>query len=197
MTPLDLPLSSNHLNNLNENVGPSAPSNLLSVFEYTSAYGRFMNRPNGFNLSNSNCTPSEALRKQMLILINKVRAQPRACGVMEFGEAPPVQWNVVLEEAARLHSHKMATQNFFAHRGPDSTHVGNRVQEVGYNWRFVGENIYAGIETVTEAVYGWLESEGHCKTIMNPDYTELGAACVSNRSSQYELYWTQVFASPM
>ena len=160
-----------------------------------------MNRPNmdrpSANLSNSSCTPSKAIRKQMLNLINNVRAKPRSCGLMHFEGAPPVRWNAALEQAAWLHSHKMATQNFFAHRGPDSSHVGIRVQEAGYDWRYVGENIYAGIETVTEAVYGWLRSEGHCKTIMNPDYTELGAACVSNRSSQYELYWTQVFASPM
>ncbi len=143
------------------------------------------------------CASSELLRKQMVYLINKARSQPRLCGVMEFTDAPPVRWNYTLERAARLHAHNMATENFFAHRGPDSTHVGMRVQEFGYNWRYVGENIYAGIETVSEAVYGWLDSEGHCKTIMNPDYTELGAACVTNRMSQYESYWTQVFASPM
>ncbi len=143
------------------------------------------------------CTSSELLRKQMVYLINKARSQPRQCGVMAFEGAPPVQWNYTLERAARLHAHNMATENFFAHRGPDSTHVGIRVQEFGYNWRYVGENIYAGIETVSEAVYGWLDSEGHCKTIMNPDYTELGAACVANQASQYESYWAQVFASPM
>ena len=143
------------------------------------------------------CASTELLRKQMIDLINLARAQPRTCGPMQFEGAPPVRWNYTLEKAAKLHSHKMATQNFFAHRGPDSTHVGIRVQLMGYNWRFVGENIYAGIESVTEAVYGWLESDGHCKTIMNPDYTELGAACERNRASQYESYWTQVFASPM
>ncbi len=133
----------------------------------------------------------------MIDLINKVRSQPRTCGAMQYDGAPPLRWNYSLEKAARLHSHKMASQNFFAHRGPDSTHVGNRVQSVGYNWRYVGENIYAGIKTVPDAVFGWLESEGHCKTIMNPDYLELGAACVSSRASQYESYWTQVFAAPM
>lgn len=143
------------------------------------------------------CASTELMRKQMVDLINHARSQSRVCGLMQFDDAPPVRWNYSLEKAARMHSQRMATQNFFAHRGPDSTHVGIRVQEVGYNWQFVGENIYAGIETVTEAVYGWLDSEGHCKTIMNPDYTELGAACVTNRSSQYESYWTQVFASPM
>ncbi len=148
-------------------------------------------------LNGATCASTALLRKQMVDLINHARSKPRVCGMMHFEVAPPVRWNYSLEKAAKLHSHKMATQNFFAHRGPDSTHVGIRVQKVGYNWRFVGENIYAGIETVTEAVYGWLESEGHCKTIKNPDYTELGAACVSNTASQYESYWTQVFTSPM
>ncbi len=148
------------------------------------------------SISKGNCASEDLLRRQMVIMINRARAQPRSCGPMFFEKAPPVQWNETLEKAAWLHSHKMATENFFAHRGPDSTHVGIRVQSFGYDWQFVGENIYAGIETVSEAVYGWLESEGHCKTIMNPDYTELGAACVANRTSQYESYWTQVFASP-
>lgn len=148
-------------------------------------------------VSSTSCTADIQIRRQMIELINEVRAKPRRCGPMAFKPAPPVEWNFSLERAARMHSYEMATQNFFAHRWPDSTHVGIRVQEAGYNWRYVGENIYAGINTVSDAVYGWLESEGHCKTIMNPDYTELGAACASNRNSQYESYWTQVFASPM
>ena len=139
----------------------------------------------------------EHLRQQMIDLINEVRSESRACGEMQFSPAPPLEWNPVLEEAARYHSSQMATQNFFSHRGPDSSHVGIRVQMMGYNWQYVGENIYAGIDTVTEAVYGWLDSTGHCKTIMNPDYTEIGAACVYSNASQYENYWTQVFAAPM
>ena len=142
------------------------------------------------------CASDEKLRRRMIDLINTVRAQTRSCGPISYDGAPPVRWNDTLARAAHLHSFKMASENFFDHRWPDSTHVGIRVQDMGYNWRFVGENIYAGIETVSEAVYGWLDSEGHCKTIMNPDYTEIGAACVENRASQYVQYWTQVFASP-
>jgi uncharacterized protein YkwD len=143
------------------------------------------------------CASSELLREQMIDLVNRVRSEPRACGEMIFSGAPPLIWSVDLERAARHHSVQMATFNFFDHRGPDSTHVGNRVDAVGYHWRIVGENLFAGVEVASEVVYGWLDSPGHCKNLMNPDFTELGVACVRNTSSQYETYWTQVFAAPM
>ena len=143
------------------------------------------------------CDSKDLIRRQMVDLINEARALPRTCGDLQYTSAPPLIWSIDLEKAARTHSREMATRNFFAHRGPDSTHVGHRVQAVGYNWRVVGENIFAGIETAKEAVYGWLESPAHCKNIMNPDFTEIGAACERTTTSQYESYWTQVFASPM
>lgn len=143
------------------------------------------------------CESRELLREQMVELINRARAESRVCGELPFSSAPPLIWNETLEGAALSHSVNMARKNFFAHRGPGGTHVGNRVDSLGYNWRVVGENIYGGIDTVVEAVEGWLESPGHCKNIMNPDFTEVGAACVQNTRSHYESYWTQVFASPM
>ena len=143
------------------------------------------------------CQSADALRLQMIDLINEARSSTRTCGDLRYVSAAPLEWNTELEQAARNHSQQMATHNFFAHRGPDNTHVGNRVQALGYNWRVVGENIFAGIDSVEEAVYGWLESPSHCKNIMNPDFTEIGAACVRNATSQYESYWTQVFATPM
>lgn len=143
------------------------------------------------------CGSEASLRTQMIDLINQARSRSRQCGDLRFSSAPPLIWSIELERAAETHSRHMASHNFFAHRGPDSTHVGHRVQAVGYNWRVVGENIFAGIESAREAVYGWLESPPHCKNIMNPDFEEIGAACVNSSSSQYESYWTQVFAAPM
>jgi uncharacterized protein YkwD len=46
-------------------------------------------------------------------------------------------------------------------------------------------------------VAGWLSSPGHCANLMNPRYTEMGAAYGLNsaRKSTYP-YWTQVFGAP-
>ena len=90
----------------------------------------------------------------------------------------------------------MATNNFFSHTGSDGLSVSNRVDATGYEWSTVGENIAAGQSTVTQVVQGWLNSEGHCRNIMNANFTELGAERVDSTSADFSTYWTQVFAAP-
>ncbi|WP_350340809.1 CAP domain-containing protein, partial [Escherichia coli] len=46
----------------------------------------------------------------------------------------------------------------------------------GYLYQQIGENIAAGRDTARKVVDGWLDSPGHCATLMNPDFRELGAA---------------------
>ena len=45
---------------------------------------------------------------------------------------------------------------------------------------------------------GWLDSPGHCANIMNPAFTEMGAAYRgrSARDENRTAYWTQEFARP-
>jgi uncharacterized protein YkwD len=38
-----------------------------------------------------------------------------------------------------------------------------------------GENIAAGNPTVTSVIHGWLVSTAHCRNLMNPAFTEIGA----------------------
>lgn len=83
-----------------------------------------------------------------------------------------------------------------SHTGSDGSTVSKRVEKLGYTWHSVGENISAGRETSEQVVLGWLESPGHCANIMNPTFTEIGAACSRNKSTTYGTYWTLVLASP-
>lgn len=47
-----------------------------------------------------------------------------------------------------------------------------------------------------KVVDGWLASPGHCATLMNPDFTELGAAYAVDPKSDAGIYWTGLFGSP-
>ena len=40
-------------------------------------------------------------------------------------------------------------------------------------------------------------SPGHCRNLMNANYTEVGAACVSNANADYLNYWTNVLGDPL
>ncbi|MCP5203109.1 MAG: thrombospondin type 3 repeat-containing protein [Pseudomonadales bacterium] len=146
---------------------------------------------------NGSCSLS-AEEQSMLNAVNTVRAQARMCGSTSYAAASPLAWNCALETAATGHSADMANNNFFSHTGSDGQSVGYRATQAGYSWSAVGENIAAGIplSSVSAVIQAWLDSPGHCANMMRSTYTEFGAAKISNSSSTYNVYWTQVFGRP-
>lgn len=134
--------------------------------------------------------------KQVLGLVNAARAQPRACGSEQYGAAPPLEWNAKLAAAAVAHSRDMAKRNYFAHRGRDGSLVADRAVRAGYDWKRIGENIAAGQGSAEQAVASWLASPTHCANLMQPDYTQMGAAYVTDPASDTGIYWTQVLGKP-
>jgi uncharacterized protein YkwD len=135
--------------------------------------------------------------KTILAAVNAARARPRACGERQFAAAPPVAWNDTLGQAALGHSRDMAERRYFDHHEADGSDAGQRAQRLGYRWSRIGENIASGLGSPEEAVAGWIASPGHCANLMNPNYTQMGAAYAVNRASENQtLYWTQVFATP-
>lgn len=129
--------------------------------------------------------------------VNLARASRRKCGEQAFEPAPPLQWNPLLGAAAFAHSSDMADKRYFNHRSQNGDTVSNRTQRVGYNWQRIGENIAFGSYTPKETVNGWLASPGHCVNIMDPTFTEMGAAyAVSPDQRVGKVYWTQVFGRP-
>jgi uncharacterized protein YkwD len=135
--------------------------------------------------------------KAILQAVNAARAVPRTCGDQQFGPAPPVVWNGSLGDAAFEHSREMAHYRYFSHQGKNGDQVGDRARRAGHNWRRIGENIASGVSSPEQAVSGWLASPGHCANIMNPGFTEMGAAyAINGARATGTVYWTQVFGTP-
>lgn len=139
----------------------------------------------------------DAAAAVVLAAVNAARAVPRRCGDRHFDAAPPLAWNAALAQAALAHSEDMAGQRFFSHQGKDGRAVAQRATQALYRWRLVGENIAAGMDSAEEAVAGWLDSPGHCANIMNPNFTEMGAAfAIAHGDKPGRVYWTQVLGAP-
>lgn len=134
--------------------------------------------------------------REVLRLVNEARSAPRTCGAQRYQPAAPVQWQSDLASAALVHSGDMAQGNYFAHAGRDGSTVGERAARVGYAWQGIGENIATGQSSPAQVVSGWLASPGHCVNIMQPGFTEMGAAYAVNLKSDTMIYWTQVFGTP-
>lgn len=136
-----------------------------------------------------------AFEWEVLELTNQARAVGHNCDTRgSFGPAPPLEMDEVVREAARGHALDMGEQDYFMHDGLDGRSAFDRMRDAGYRgsqpW---GENIATGQRTPRQVVDGWLDSDGHCANIMNPDYGVLGVGYAFVESSRFGHQWVQNF----
>jgi uncharacterized protein YkwD len=138
------------------------------------------------------------IRDKFLAAVNQARSVNQICGHTPYGPAPSVSWSGNLAMAAYLHSEDMVPNNSFSHTGSNGSSAGQRISRQGYPWRTYGENIAVGYPTVSSVIQGWLGSEGHCRNLMNPAFTEIGAgyAIAQSGGNPAARYWTFDLADP-
>ncbi len=128
-----------------------------------------------------------AAEERVLELVNEHRATGYNCDTEgNFGPAPALTMQLHLRCAARIHSQDMVDRGFFDHTNPDGEGPGGRIDRTEYPTRGYGENIYFGSPRAADAVQAWMESDGHCRNIMDPDFDIIGVG-------RDETHWTQVF----
>ncbi|WP_231491934.1 CAP domain-containing protein [Pedobacter sp. Leaf170] len=136
---------------------------------------------------NTIATVSTGLNNDLLLkLINDVRSKGCNCGTTAMPPVIVLNWNNLLASAALGHSKDMNTNNYFSHTSLDGRSAGNRITAAGYKWTTYGENIAAGQSNEQAVFDAWINSEGHCKNIMNANFRDMGVAKDGR-------YWTQEF----
>lgn len=135
------------------------------------------------------------LPRVLLEEVNEARSTPQSCGGQQVPATKPVAWHPALASAAGKHSADMARRDFFDHRSPDGARVDQRVRREGYRARAVGESLAGGDFDAESVVSGWLGSATHCRNLMNPAYSQVGAACVRQPGSSWGTYWTMVLGA--
>lgn len=125
--------------------------------------------------------------QRLLELHNLTRISGVRCGLFRKTSAGSLNWNKKLAKAAKSHARNMAKRNKLGHRVKGSTR--KRLKRIGYRWSTFGENIASGFTTPESALQGWLKSKQHCRNLMNPDFSEMGAA-------EHNDYWVVIFATP-
>jgi uncharacterized protein YkwD len=131
------------------------------------------------------------LRKVEKALFEAVNATRKEEGLS------PVTWYEPLAVVARTHSEGMADRHYFGHKDKRGTTVADRVTAHGLSYTKVGENLYRSRgmkDPVASAVQGWLDSRGHRKNMLNPEYTQAGIGAALDDEGR--LYFTQVFHTP-
>lgn len=138
--------------------------------------------------------------EEVLLLVNEVRAVGADCGAEgEFGPAEPLAMDAILRCSSRLHSLDMFERDYFDHTNPDGLDPFDRMEQAGFSGSYMGENIAYGQRTPEEVMQAWVDSDGHCSNIMNPNYTLLGVGYYPGADSWRDgnqHFWTQNFGAP-
>jgi uncharacterized protein YkwD len=129
------------------------------------------------------------VRREIVALVNAARTR---------NGLAPLRISTLLEESAQTYAREMAVGGFFSHVSPSGQTLKQRLEAVGYyhlredpgclcvHGIAVGENLARGQVTAAEVVADWLKSASHRKTILTPEYTDVGVGVEAG-------YWVQHF----
>jgi uncharacterized protein YkwD len=134
--------------------------------------------------------------QHLLDLINEARARERRCGRSRFQSVPPLTPSPALNKAANAHALDISQRGELSHEGFDGSQPADRATRAGYRWRAIAENVAAGQTTAEAVLETWLQSPGHCANLMDPRYSQSGAAVALNENDAKVVYWVQVYARP-
>src|SRR5678815_4102995 len=126
----------------------------------------------------------------VLYATNRARVDPAKEGWGSYAATPPLQWNLQLNQSARVHSADMRDTPCFQHDSCDGTDIWDRI--TGYytsSYQTIGENISAGVPDGITAVHNWIYEigaapgeTGHRENIFSKDFAFLGAGFAAGGS---------------
>lgn len=111
----------------------------------------------------------------------------------------PLAKNVKLNKSASLKTDDMFTNQYFEHTSPDGASAADLVKIYDYKFQIVGENLALGVfDTDKSLVQAWMNSPAHRANILNPKYTEMGAAVgIGDYKGQRQWLAVQHFGKPL
>lgn len=118
---------------------------------------------------------------RILQLVNAERAKTGA---------KPLGSNADCITLARMKSQDMVDKDYFSHQSPTYGSPFDMLKSNDVSYMYAGENI-AMNQNADAAFKAWMNSEGHKKNILNPNFTELGVG-IAPKGNGSNIY-TQLF----
>jgi uncharacterized YkwD family protein len=100
----------------------------------------------------------------------------------------PLKVDANLSKMAREKSRDMSSNGYFSHTSPTYGSPFDMMKQYGITYRAAGENIAMGQRLPEDVVTAWMNSDGHRKNILSPNFTHIGVGHIAQGN-----YWTQEF----
>jgi uncharacterized YkwD family protein len=131
----------------------------------------------------TNSSTLTASEQEMLKLLNASRVQNKLA---------PLIVDLELTNVARIKAQDMIDNNYFSHNSPKYGNPFDMMKSFGVNYLQAGENI-AGNQSVQNAQNALMNSPGHRKNILSPDFTHIGLGI--QKGGPYGNMFSQMFIS--
>lgn len=130
-----------------------------------------------------------AFQRAMIDALNRIRRAHRLRAVAAEPRLAAAALDQALDCAAR---------RGLDHRGRDGSGVDDRVVRHGYPYLVVAENLAANLKDAAATAAAWMDSAGHRRNMLNPEFTQAGAARVYalDASDPYRTYDALVLGTP-
>jgi len=130
--------------------------------------------------------PSKESIRKVISEVNELRASGCICGGKWMPPVDRVSWDPGLHLVSNKYARYMAKYDHFDHVSREGEDLGDRLDNAGYDWITIGENLAHGYDDFYQVLEAWKESPSHCKMLMHPDMNKMGL-------SKHRRYWAQSF----
>lgn len=133
------------------------------------------------DINSLNLSIDKNAEEEMFLKVNEER---KSLAIPEFLKDP------LLTEVARSHAKDMWENKYFSHISYEGNDVGDRLDFANISYIYAGENL-ALAPTIITAHSGLMNSEGHRKNILDPNFKNIGIGVIDN--GYYGKMFVQVF----
>ena len=97
----------------------------------------------------------------------------------------PLEMDLSLMQSCKIRAEEITIQ--FSHERPNGVSC---FSVIAFESKASGENIARGQADASSVMASWMNSEGHRKNILNPNFTHIGVGYTLNNNTTY---WVQLF----
>lgn len=122
-------------------------------------------------------------------LVNVLNKNRQSIGLNSLTE------NELLNKAALLKAQDMVQKEYFAHQSPSGVNPWHWFLQVGYNYKYAGENLAVGFINSSEVFNAWFNSPSHKANLFNENYKDVGTAILPGFGNNNAIVIVQIFGS--
>ncbi|HXK38104.1 MAG TPA: CAP domain-containing protein [Candidatus Paceibacterota bacterium] len=106
--------------------------------------------------------------------------------------------NELLMKSAQLKANDMAAKGYFAHNSPSGDEPWVWFRQVGYDYRFAGENLAVNFVESKDITDAWMNSPTHRDNLLSGKYTQVGiATALGKYKGKDAIFVVQHFGTPL